>query len=913
MNLTPCLCLAAVMSSALISAAEPAVKVEGFTHVRTLGGIDEYTLDSNGLQVLLLPQKGAPVVTFMVTYHVGSRNEVTGTTGATHLLEHLMFKGTEKHDRSKGTGFDQMLEQVGAETNATTWLDRTNYYATVPTGALPLIIDLEADRMRNLSLREEDRRPEMTVVRNEFERGENEPTEALSKELWAAAFEAHPYHHNTIGWRSDIERVPISKLRAFYDTFYWPNNATTTVIGDFDPSEALAEIKKNYGPIPKAPHDFPRLYTEEPPQTGQRRVTVKRGGEIGLVALAHKIPEGTHADWPALEVLSSILSSGKTSRFYRALTDKNLTIEATSSPEFHHDPSLHIIDAELAAGVKHEEVEKKIVAEIEKVKKSGVTAAEVQTAIAGLLARQAFHRDGSFAQASIINECIAAGDWTLYITLEDKLKAITPADVQRVAQKYLVENHSVAGWFVPTEGETEKEKDYTQGSQEKFEAKKVLAPKPLDPQPAPSPATDYAKRIHREQVTGLDVLVLPTGAKDIVHLKVSLPAGESLASNRALPHLTAGMLERGTKQHDQFVVADMLEKVGADLEFKVGNDVLDITAKCLRKDVPLLHSLVAEQLRTPAFSAAEFSKLKKQLISSEQESLEDPEDQATIAFSRAIFAKNHPARKLTVPEMVAAIEKTTLAEVKAFHTARYGPVGMHVVAVGDIDAETIKTALTASFGGWKPQAASGMATAATGAVENPACDVPMADKASISVIIGQPSGVRASDPEWLALNVGTGVLGQGFTSRLIGNVRDREGLTYSIGSAMGADTFRTGDWQVEASFAPTLLEQGLASTRREISGWREHGISAEELTYKKTAMTGQFAVALETTEGMTDNILRCVERGFDLKWLDEYPAKVNALTLEEVNAAIKHYIDPAKMVTVRAGTLPGQEKETKEK
>jgi len=263
--------MALMTLSATAFAAEPLPPAaEGFTPVRTVGGIMEYRLDANGLGVLMLPQKLAPVTTFMVTYHVGSRNEVTGTTGATHLLEHLMFKGTTSHDRSLGTSYDQILERVGAETNATTWLDRTNYFASVPANALPQLIEVEADRMRNLSLREEDRRPEMTVVRNEFERGENMPTTALGKDIWATAFQAHPYHHDTIGWRSDIERVPIEKLRAFYDTFYWPDNATVTVIGDFDAAQTLANIKKFYGVIPKSPHPFPQVYTEEPEQTGPR-------------------------------------------------------------------------------------------------------------------------------------------------------------------------------------------------------------------------------------------------------------------------------------------------------------------------------------------------------------------------------------------------------------------------------------------------------------------------------------------------------------------------------------------------------------------------------------------------------------------------------------------------------------------
>src|SRR5215210_2554279 len=253
----------------------------GFTHVRTVHAISEYRLEANGLTVLLLPDHSAPAVTMMVTYRVGSRNESYGTTGATHLLEHLMFKGTREHNRDTGNGYDQLLERTGAITNATTSLDRTNYFETVGSEDLPMAVMLEADRMRNLRLREDDRRPEMNVVRNEYERGENDPAEALQKEIWATAFLAHPYHHSTIGWRSDFEKVPIEKLREFYDTFYWPNNATVTIIGDFDPPEALKLVKKYYGAIPRSSQPIPAVYTEEPPQTGRRGVLVRGRAEWG--------------------------------------------------------------------------------------------------------------------------------------------------------------------------------------------------------------------------------------------------------------------------------------------------------------------------------------------------------------------------------------------------------------------------------------------------------------------------------------------------------------------------------------------------------------------------------------------------------------------------------------------------------
>jgi zinc protease len=445
------LACAATLGCVLVSAvarATPA-SVAGFSYVKSLAGVDEYTLDANGLQVLVKPDHSAPVVTFQVTYRVGSRNEVTGTTGATHILEHLMFKGSDHFNDPAGNSIKQYLEAVGAGFNANTSFDRTTYFGTLGTEHLEGYIAIEADRMRHLWLHEADRQAEMTVVRNEFERGENNPESALLKEVQAMVFMAHPYHHDTIGWRSDIEHVPIEKLRAFYDTFYWPDNATVSVIGDIDAAQALGLVNKYYGRISRAPEPIPVVYTEEPPQSGPRRVSVSRPGQLGTVIVAYKIPAARHADLPAIEVLGSILSDGKSSRLYPALVDKSLALATEAGAYRLHDPGMFIASVQLAPGATHDEVEKILLAQIEKVKTAGVTAGEVGNVVRQYQAAQAYERDGTANVASVMNEWIAAGDWTLYARYADEMAKVTPADVQRVAKTYLGHEQSTTGWFVP--------------------------------------------------------------------------------------------------------------------------------------------------------------------------------------------------------------------------------------------------------------------------------------------------------------------------------------------------------------------------------------------------------------------------------------------------------------------------------
>lgn len=422
--------------------------VPGIAFVRELEGIKEFQLKKNGLRILLVPQPASPVAGCMVTYHVGSRNEVTGYTGATHLLEHLMFKGSKSFSPELGTAMDKLLEERGAVVNATTWLDRTNYYEVVPRDALPLAIEIEADRMRTARIEESDRQSEMPVVRNEFERGENLPHEALDKELWSAAFIAHPYHHSTIGWRSDIENVSIERLKAFYDEFYWPNNATVTIVGGFDEVAILKLIKKHFGVHPKAPHVLSTVTTEEPPQQGQRRVVVKRAG-VPLVATAHKIPHALHEDMPALVVLATILADDKSSRLYKALIDEGFATDVSAFVGQFFDPSLFQMFVTLLPTASHAKVEQVLINEYARVASEGVTKAELASAKRSLRAQDAQRRDGPYMLLATLNEELATGDWTRFVTFPRQVAQVTAAEVKRVAKKYLVEDTSVVGWFVP--------------------------------------------------------------------------------------------------------------------------------------------------------------------------------------------------------------------------------------------------------------------------------------------------------------------------------------------------------------------------------------------------------------------------------------------------------------------------------
>ena len=422
---------------------------------------------------------------------------------------------------------------------------------------------------------------------------------------------------------------------------------------------------------------------------------------------------------------------------------------------------------------------------------------------------------------------------------------------------------------------------------------------------APALHAGVADSAIRQQIAGIDVVVLKTGVEDVVTLRGTLPVGDSRSpeSNPVIAELTGGMLDKGTTQHDKFAIAQMLGDVGATLSFSVSSNALQVAGKCLSKDLPLLLSLLAEQLRSPAFSAEEFSKLKTQLAGRVRRSLESTDFRAENRFNRGVYPAGHPNREPSPEEVIAAAQKATLEEVKAFHARFYGPVGMRLVIVGDIDPAGAQAAIGKSFAGWTGGSPPPRAAKA-GTVDGPREHViAMPDKPNVTVMWGQTTRLRYGDPDTLALRLGTAILGSGFTGRLMATVRDKEGLTYGIGSYITNDTFVDGDWRIEANFAPSLIDQGIASTKRELLGWYRNGVTDAELARAKGNFVGIYKVGLSTTTGMASTILNTMNRDLPLSFIDEFGDRVNALTKEQVNSAIKTHLNPDSMIVIKAGTL----------
>jgi zinc protease len=361
----------------------------------------------------------------------------------------MMFKGTPTFHTDRGTQIAAVLKKLGAHFNATTWYDRTNYFEAIPKEHLEFVIHLEADRMRNSLIRDEDREAERIVVRNELERGENEPLRVLDQHAWAAAFREHPYHHPTIGWECDVENAPTERLREFYHTFYWPKNATTILVGDFQRGEALSHVAKYFGQIPSPPHEIPQVYTIEPQQEGERRFKLRRSGEVGLVQVCYHMPDARHLDLYPFVLLSRILTDGITTRLYQKLVDAGLAISINSHASHLRDPGLFEIVAVLRPDVEHQEVENVILQELETIQHEGVSQPELERAKVKVEADVCYERDGALNYVCALAEAESCADWRWFLNYVHHVHQVQMADIQRVANQYLVEDNRTVGWFVP--------------------------------------------------------------------------------------------------------------------------------------------------------------------------------------------------------------------------------------------------------------------------------------------------------------------------------------------------------------------------------------------------------------------------------------------------------------------------------
>lgn len=865
--------------------------------VRAHQGIQEYTLE-NGLKILLVENHAAPVVSTLIVYRVGSRNEAVGYTGSTHFLEHMLFKGTPTFNKAKGTQIAQVLQAQGARFNATTWLDRTNYFETLPADQLELALQIEADRMRNALIADADRQAEMTVVRNELERGENNPDRVMWQQLFSHAFQAHPYHHPTIGWRSDVEGVPTARLKKFYEDFYYPNNATLIVVGDFKTSQALELIHRYFGPIAPSPEPIPEVYTVEPPQQGERRFTIQRPGALGIVNMGFRVPPLAHRDSYALDVLNALLSKGVTSRLYQGLVEKQLAVSVHSSNVQLRDPGLFVLSAKLASGVSHQSVEQALWQVIQTLQKQPPSQAELNKVKAQIRAESIFNRHGTLELASELGEYEAMADWRYLITYLDHIAQVTPADIQRVAKTYFQPHNRTVGWFIPQNiaAVDVNQRDVVYQSLSADEKK---------PQRSAAQGDASVQRFSLGagqliiQENPLDQTVAIHGA--ILAGSVNDPPGK-----HGLASLTADMLDQGTRQRDKLTLARQLEAMGSQLRFSADLERVHIQGRCLAEHLPATLELLFEMLKQPAFPAEELAKLKKQTMDRLRQQLDNTDALARDLLYAALYPPGHP-HAVTLAQQLAEIEKITPADVQAFYRKHYGSQQMVLTLVGDLNTAQVVQQAQAAIKGWKS--------------DNPAQvsapEVPMQsqgrrvvktlkDKANVSIALGVQTDLRLGTPDYFPAMLANHALGQSSLSSRLGlRVRDELGLTYGIFSYFPDPGRTAGPWLVGVTSHPQNVDKTIQATKEVIAQYYQEGISPRELELAKSSLIGSYLVGLSTNPDLAERLTDIAFYGLGDDYIQTRRQKIQAVTLEQVNAAIRRYFNPERLSTVIVGNYGG--------
>ncbi len=896
---------------------------EVFEFVKSEGGIQEYLLKANGLRVLLFEDHSAPVAAVMITYGAGSRNEGPGTTGSAHMLEHMMFKGTQEYHKSLGTQIARLLENSGAEINATTSYDSTNYYEFLPNDKIPLALDIEAARMRGTLLDPEDFEREKTVIQNELERYFDSPMAALYNAVWQKAFTKHTYHHPVIGWREDVAAMPVKSLKHFYDLYYRPDHAVLTVVGSFETPALLDEIARRFSLVPRSNEKLPPEPAPEPVQNEKRSVEVRKEEGAEYLLMAFKSPGAMHPDAAALDLLSAILTSGKTSRLYQKLVQSGLAASVESSSSGTRDPGLFSVLVTLSSS-NHDEVEKEVMETLEQIQREGVSTEELTRVLNQTRAAVAFSRDGAFSVAGELAQAIGMGNWNLFTGYLTRAEQVTPGDLKRIAAEYLRPERLTSGKLftgsggasngteavrpgktgMPGEHSSADEDGVQPGDKTKMPARvKNL----LESLSASGSATHYGEQVKTFDSGGAKLLTLRTSVKNILAFSGSFPrAGTAYSQNPVLAKLTAQMLDKGTAGRRPLEIAELLESRGADVHFGADAEYVRFQGRCLKADTALVLKLMMEQLQKPLFDAEEFRKLKEREKVNLRYTMASTSSQAANALMRRVFPAGHPLRPAAYEDQLSWLEKTTIEDIREFHRTHYGLQNLRFSVSGDLEALEIQTLFLELLSGWPAQSREASSVPVMELPDSVQFEsIRLPEKQNVDVLMGHAVPITRTHPDFLPASLANAVLGGDFTARLSNIVRDRYGLTYGIRSGLvGLSERLTGAWVIHMIVNAPVLGEGIQRTFEQLELFQSQGITREELEEKKESTVGQFKTGLASTQSLADQILLAEELGLGAGYLDRFPSLVKAVSLDQANNAIRRYFHPEQLFVVAAGSPP---------
>jgi zinc protease len=880
----------------------------GMTAGPCVEGICEYRLD-NGLRVLLFPDASKPTVTVNLVYGVGSVHENYGETGMAHLLEHLLFKGTPKHPDIPGE-----MRQRGVNKNATTSLDRTNYFASFPANdqTLDWLLGLEADRMVNSRIARADLDSEMPVVRNEMEAGENNPAALLMKRLRSAAFDWHNYANMPIGARSDVESVSTERLQAFYRRHYRPDNALLIVAGRIEPDKVLPRIAVHFGPLRKPVQALSVLHTVEPPQDGERVVNVRRPGEVAFLAAAYHVPALAHPDSAALAVLANVLGDTPGGRMHKALVETKVAAFAGASGENLRDPGLFTVIAALPKQGDAAATETELLQQAERIAERPVTAQEVADARQRIAnARERLLSDVN-AVGMALSEYQAAGDWRLLFVQRDAIEQVTAEDVNRVAATYLQPANRTLGRFLPSEQPERVEiptappvASLVDGyvgraavaSGEAFEA---------------TPQNIQARTRTFTLGEGLKVSLLPKktrGGTVVVDATFRFGDERAITGRTDAAGWVGPMLMLGSRSMNREQIAARFDALGT--QARIGGNAQSASIRLVGKRDTLADALAlsADVLRNPAFAPDQFEQLRLQATTGLGFQRTEPGAVAGIAMARHFdpWPQGHPLHVDSIDESLAKIQTMALEAVRDYHRDFYGTAEGEIAIVGDFDPDAVQAQLESLFADWKaPVAFAPIATRHTEvAAVRERLSTP--DKPNAVLVARQNLSLNLADPEYPALHIAASILGgDPLKARLADRIRQKEGLSYGVTSALHADQSRQGRDDngylvIQAIAAPRDMDKVEAAVREEFARLVREGIAEQELRDAVTAVLTAREQSRAKDEAGADGLTDHLQFGRAMAFEAERDAAYRALTVEAVDAAMRRHFKPENLSVFVAG------------
>ena len=896
------------LSATVPAHSRTAPSAKGIVAGPSIEGISEYTL-ANGLRVLLFPDATKPTVTVNLVYGVGSVNENYGETGMAHLLEHLQFKGTPTQSDISGE-----MKKRGIDFNATTSLDRTNYFSSFPASddTLNWVLGMEADRMVHSNIAKKDLDSEMTVVRNELESRDNNPGGVLFERVRSTAFLWHNYGKSTIGARSDVEGVPIDRLQAFYRQWYQPDNASLIVAGRIEPEKTLQLIAERFGKIAKPSRVLPRYYTVEPTQDGEREVTVRRVGDLSLTAIAYHVPAVAHADNAPLSVLGDLLGHTPGGRLHKALVETKLAAGAGAFVESMRDPGLFGAYVVVPKDGDSAKAQAELLKQVEKLVEQPVTQAEVDESRQRIANSFDLYFTDVNAVGMGLSEYLAAGDWRLLFTTRDAIDKVTAADVNRVAAAYLKSSNRTLGRFVPTEKPDRAEIPIAPEAAKVVEGYKGRAVVAAGENFDPSPQNLQARTQTFTLGDGLKVSLLPKktrGETVVVNAQFRFGDVASVTGRQHAAGMAGAMLMRGSKSMGRQQIDQRFESLKTQANVGGGLQGAVINLQTRSAQLADALTLAADVLRNPAFPESEFEQLRLQAITGMEASRKEPGSIAGMALAQHFDAwpVGHPLHVQTLDETLAATRALKLEELVAFHRDFYGTAEGEIAIVGDFDPVAVKKLLEDLFAVWKsPKPYAPIDTHFTEVTaKRERFETP--DKPNAVLLARHNLPLKVTDEDYPALMVANRIFGGGaLKSRLGDRIRQKEGLSYGVASGIRADDSRDrkdddGNFSIQAIAAPQNMDKVEAAIREELVRLVKDGITAEELRDAVSGTLTERQQGRAEDGSVADMLADQLHYGRDMKFTEALDARYRALTPEQVNAAIRKYLKPEALSVYNAG------------